>query len=199
MSQSILHQNIVLVLNRNWQAINTRTPAEAFCQMATDVATALDIQGKDWMVPTKWEDWQQLPVRDGDASIGTARGRIRVPTVIVVSNFARVPMKRPKFNSRNLWVRDGGKCQYTGRDLKPGEGNIDHVLPRSRGGATTWDNCVLAACDVNSRKADRTPEEAGLRLQKPPSAPRELPVTALLRNVHDIPDWEPFLFRKSDI
>lgn len=197
MSHSILHQNIVLVLNRNWQAINTRTPAEAFCQMATDVATALDIQGKDWMVPTKWDDWQQLPVREGDASIGTARGRIRVPTVIVVSNFARVPMKRPKFNSRNLWVRDGGKCQYTGRDLKPGEGNIDHVVPRSRGGATTWDNCVLAACDVNSRKADRTPEEAGLKLQKVPSTPRELPVTALLRNVHDIPDWEPFLVQKG--
>ncbi|MAS96385.1 MAG: HNH endonuclease [Verrucomicrobiales bacterium] len=196
MSQSILHQNIVLVLNRNWQAINTRTPAEAFCQMATDVATALDIQGKDWMVPTKWDDWQQLPVREGDASIGTASGRIRVPTVIVVSNFARVPMKRPKFNSRNLWVRDGGKCQYTGRDLKPGEGNIDHVVPRSRGGATTWDNCVLAACDVNSRKADRTPEEAGLKLQKVPSTPRELPVTALLRNIHGIPDWDPFLVQK---
>lgn len=196
MSQSILHQNIVLVLNRNWQAINTRTPAEAFCQMATDVATALDIQGKDWMVPTKWDDWQQLPVRDGDASVGTANGRIRVPTVIVVSNFARVPMKRPKFNSRNLWVRDGGKCQYTGRDLKPGEGNIDHVVPRSRGGATTWDNCVLAACDVNSRKADRTPEEAGLQLQKVPSTPRELPVTALLRNIHGIPDWDPFLVQK---
>ena len=196
MSQSILHQNIVLVLNRNWQAINTRTPAEAFCQMATDVATALDIQGKDWMVPTKWDDWQQLPVREGDASIGTASGRIRVPTVIVVSNFARVPMKRPKFNSRNLWVRDGGKCQYTGRDLKPGEGNIDHVVPRSRGGATTWDNCVLAACDVNSRKADRTPEEAGLKLQKVPSTPRELPVTALLRNIHGIPDWDPFLVQR---
>ena len=51
----ILHKNIVLVLNRNWQAIDIKTPAEVFCQMATDVATALDIQGSDWMVPTKWE------------------------------------------------------------------------------------------------------------------------------------------------
>ena len=93
---SILHQKVVLVLNRNWQAINTRTPAEAFCQMASDVATGLDIQGTDWMVPTKWEDWRNLPVRDEDASIGTATGLIRVPTVIVVSNFAKVPMKRPK-------------------------------------------------------------------------------------------------------
>ena len=190
---SILHQKVVLVLNRNWQAINTRTPAEAFCQMASDVATGLDIQGTDWMVPTKWEDWQKLPVREEDASIGTAHGPIRVPTVIVVSNFAKVPMKRPKFNSRNLWERDGGRCQYTGRHLRPGEGNIDHVVPRSRGGATCWENCVLAASDVNSRKADRTPEEAGLKLRKTPFAPREMPVPALLKNTHDIEDWEPFL------
>ena len=136
---------------------------------------------------------RQLPVREEDASIGTAHGRIRVPTVIVVSNFAKVPMKRPKFNSRNLWERDRGRCQYTGRQLRPGEGNIDHIHPRSRGGETTWENCVLAATEVNSRKADRTPQEAGLKLQRTPFAPREVPVTALLRNTHDIPDWEPFL------
>jgi len=190
---SILNKNIVLVLNRNWQAINIRTPAEVFCQMATDSATALDIQGDDWMVPTKWDDWKDLPVRENDFSIGTAHGRIRVPTVIVLSKFSRVPMKRPKFNTRNLWVRDGGRCQYTGRELRPGEGNIDHVMPRSRGGRTTWENCVLAATDVNSRKANRTPEEAGLKLNRPPQVPREVPVTVLLKNIHGIPDWEPFL------
>ena len=190
---SILYKNIVLVLNRNWQAINIQTPAEAFCQMATDVATALDIQGNDWMTPSKWEDWKQLPVREDDCSVGTASGPIRVPTVIVLANFARVPMKRPKFNTRNLWVRDGGRCQYTGRNLRLGEGNIDHVLTRSRGGTTTWENCVLAAKEVNTRKANRTPEEAQLKLRRQPRVPREVPVTALLRNLHGIPDWEPFL------
>ncbi len=190
---SILHKNIVLVLNRNWQAINIKTPADIFCQMATDVATALDIQGNDWMVPTRWEDWKKLPVREHDFSIGTAHGAIRVPTVVVLSRFSKVPMKRPKFNARNLWARDGGRCQYTGRELKPGEGNIDHVVPRSRGGATSWENCVLAARDVNSRKANRTPDEAGLKLLAKPREPREVPVTVLLKNVHEIPDWEPFL------
>jgi len=193
MSDAILHRKTVLVLNRNWQAINVRTPADAFCQMATDSATALDVRGEEWMVPTKWEDWLELPVRDEDNSVGTAQGRIRIPTVIVVSNYARVPMKRPKFNSRNLWLRDGGRCQYTGRELRPGEGNIDHVIPRSRGGSTTWENCVIACRDVNSKKGNRTPEEAGLRLIRKPFAPRQVPVTALLRNTHDIPEWEPFL------
>ncbi len=200
MSTSILDLKTVLVLNRNWQAINTKAPAEAFCQMAADVATALDILNNDdggisQMIPTKWDAWQALPIREGDAGVGTSRGPIRVPTVIVVSNFAKVPKKRPKLNSRTLWHRDGGRCQYTGRRLDPGEGSIDHVLPRSRGGGTTWENCVLSAREVNSRKADRTPEEAGMRLLKVPREPAELPVTALLQNIHGIPDWDPFLWR----
>jgi len=147
------------------------------------------------MVPTKWEDWLELPVRDGDEKIGTARGDIRVPTVIVLANFSRVPVSRPKFSARNVWNRDGGRCQYTGRALRPSEGNIDHVIPRSRGGETDWENCVLADRGVNTRKADRTPQEAGLRLQREPIAPREVPVTLLLKNHDGIPDWDPFLIR----
>ena len=145
------------------------------------------------MIPTRWNDWLELPVRDEDNQVGTPRGQIRVPTVIVLARFDRVPVKRPRFSARSLWERDGGRCQYTGRILRPGEGNIDHILPRSRGGTTTWENCVLAAREVNSRKADRTPEEAGLRLVRQPKAPREVPVTMLLRNPHDIKDWKPFL------
>jgi 5-methylcytosine-specific restriction endonuclease McrA len=194
----ILHKTIVLVLNRNWQAINTTTPALAFGQMATDVATGLDIQGPDWMVPVKWADWLKLPVGAQDFSIGTARGAIRVPTVVVLSRFNRVPLKRPKFSLRGLWDRDRGRCQYTGRSLSPREGNIDHVLPRSRGGSTTWENCVLADREVNQRKADRTPDEAGLRLAREPEPPRELPVTWFIRNLHDIPEWEVFLPRRGE-
>lgn len=188
-----LNKNIVLVLNRNWQAINTTTPANAFCQMATDVATALDICGHDFMVPTRWEDWIALPVRDGDEFVGTASGKIRVPTVIVCVNFDRVPFTRPKFSPRAIRARDEGVCQYTGQQLRPNEGNIDHVIPRSRGGRTTWENCVLASKKVNTRKADRTPEEAGLKLLRTPKAPRQVPTTVLLENQHQIEDWEPFL------
>jgi len=190
---SILHKNTVLVLNRNWQAVNITTPANAFSQMATDSATALDITGMDAMVPTRWEDWVDLPIREGDQFIGTPQHRVRVPTVIVCVNFARVPMKRPKFSARAIWQRDGGRCQYTGNPLQPHEGNIDHIIPRSRGGRTTWENCVLASKRINTRKANKTPEEAGLKLLKVPQAPRQVPVTALIRNAHGIPDWDPFL------
>jgi len=194
---SVLEKNIVLVLNRNWQAINIITPAEALCHMFTDTATALEIRGKDYMLPTKWEEWLELPVTEGDWSIRTVDGAIRVPTVIVLSRFAKVPIKRPKLSARNIRERDGNRCQYTGKVLGPEEGNIDHVMPRSRGGATSWKNCVLASKNINSKKANRTPAEAGLRLVRKPVAPKAVPVTMTLKNPHNIEDWEIFLGKKT--
>lgn len=189
----ILNKQTVLVLNRNWQAINVRTPAEAFCMLATGAATALDIQGDDWITPVRWEAWIALPVRDQDHGVNTPRGQIRVPTVIVAANYAKVPMRRPAFGPRGIWERDGGVCQYTGRKLERSDGNIDHVVPRSRGGATSWENCVLAHREVNSRKADRLPQEVGLKLLRLPATPRLLPTTASIRNTHDVADWRHFL------
>jgi 5-methylcytosine-specific restriction endonuclease McrA len=189
---NILNRSIVLVLNRNWQAINVRTPQQAFVQMATDVATALDIDG-DNMVPLRWAQWIKLPVRENDYCVRTPGGPVRIPHVIVLSRFAKVPKRRPTLNARGIWARDGGCCQYTGRALRAHEGNIDHVLPRSRGGKTSWENCVLASREVNSRKADRLPEEVGLRLLKRPTVPRELPSTLFIRNVNAIPAWRHFL------
>jgi 5-methylcytosine-specific restriction endonuclease McrA len=194
----ILNKAIVLVLNRNWQAINIRTPADAFCQMATNVATALDIElGEDSRAhalrPVTWGEWITLPVREGDHAVRTAHSIIRVPTVIVAVNFAKVPKKRPKLSARNIRERDGNRCQYTGRLLHPDEGSLDHVVPRSRGGAGTRENLVWSAKDVNQRKADRLPHEAGLKLLTVPRAPKELPATALLRNTHSLAEWKLFL------
>jgi 5-methylcytosine-specific restriction endonuclease McrA len=188
----ILNKQTVLVLNRHWQAIHVKTPAEAFCMMASDAATALDVSEGNF-VPTKWSDWIALSVRDSDQSVKTPRGSVRVPTVIIAVNYAKVPLRRPRFGVRGVWERDGGVCQYTGRKLDRHEGNIDHVVPRSRGGKTSWHNCVLAHREVNSRKADRLPHEAGLRLRKLPSAPRALPASAFIRNHHSVADWQHFL------
>ena len=188
----ILNKATVLVLNRNWQAINVRTPQDAFCQMATNVATALEVDGES-IRPVTWEEWITLPVRPQDSAVLTMRGPIRVPTVIVALNYAKVPKKRPKLCARTIRERDGNRCQYTGVLLRPDEGNIDHVLPRSRGGKDAWENCVWSSKTVNSKKGNRLPHEAGLKLLKQPVAVREMPVTALIRNTHGIPDWEPFV------
>ena len=189
----ILNKSIVLVLNRNWQAINIRTPADAFCQMATSVVTALDIEGGSDIRPVAWEEWITLPIRSQDNAVQTVRGAIRVPTVIVAVNYARVPKSRPKLCARAIRERDGNRCQYTGRLLRPDEGNLDHVLPRSRGGKDEWENLVWSDKAVNTRKGNRLPHEAGLKLIKAPRAPKDLPVTTLLRNTHGIAAWRLFL------
>ena len=190
---SVINKATVLVLNRNWQAINIRTPAEAFCQMATGVATALEIDGEDHIRPVTWDEWIQLPIRGQDQAVQTVRGPIRMPTVIVLANFARVPKKRPKLCTKTIRERDGNRCQYTGALLKAEEGSIDHVVPRSRGGRDAWENCVWASKAINSKKGNRLPHEAGLKLLKQPKPIREVPVTALIRNALDIRDWEPFI------
>ncbi len=189
---NLIHKPIVLVLNRNWQAINVRTPADAFCQLATNVATALDVDGEN-IRPVKWDEWIHLPIREQDESVQTVRGAIRIPTIIVAVNYARVPKRRPRLSARTIRERDDNRCQYTGRALRPEEGSLDHVVPRSRGGRDSWENLVWSAKDVNQRKADRLPHEAGLKLLAVPRAPKELPATALIRNAHGIPEWDLFL------
>ena len=208
----ILNKTIVLVLNRNWQAINIRTPQDAFCQMATNVATGLDIEAEDQadsqgssldtrhlslvtpsIRPVTWDEWITLPIRPQDNAVHTVRGPIRVPTVIVAVNYARVPRKRPKLCARTIRERDDNRCQYTGRVLRPDEGSLDHVLPRSRGGKDTWENLVWSGKDVNSRKGDRLPHEAGLKLLSVPRAPKEKPASAFIRNAHSIPEWKLFV------
>jgi 5-methylcytosine-specific restriction endonuclease McrA len=188
-----LNKTVVLVLNRNWQPINVRTPAEAFCQMATNVATALDIEADDYIRPVSWEEWLALPIREQDHSVQTVRGPVRVPTVIVAVNYAKVPKKRPKLSAKSIRERDQNRCQYTGRVLRPEEGSLDHVVPRSRGGPDSWENLVWSSKDVNQRKADRLPEEAGLKLLSTPRAPKELPVNLLIRNTYEIREWKLFV------
>jgi 5-methylcytosine-specific restriction endonuclease McrA len=202
----------VLVLNRNWQAINVRTPQEAFCMMATNVATGLEIEFEDESAaesdtvrapgsplraqnirPVAWEEWITLAIREQDESVHTVRGPIRVPTVIVAVNYAKVPKKRPKLCARSIRERDGNRCQYSGRLLRPDEGSLDHVVPRSRGGKDAWENLVWSAKEVNQRKADRLPHEAGLKLLSVPRAPKELPVSVLIRNAHEVEDWKLFM------
>src|SRR3989440_7905682 len=213
----ILNKTIVLVLNRNWQAINIRTPADAFCQMATNVATALEIEREDaaesesdsactpqfalhtsHIRPVTWDEWTTLPIRDGDNAVHTVRGAIRVPTVIVAVNYARVPKKRPKLCAKTIRERDGNRCQYTGTLLRPDEGSLDHVLPRSRGGKDEWENLVWADKAVNAKKGNRLPHEAGLKLLSVPRAPKELPVMALIRNQQGIADWKLFVKERDN-
>ena len=189
-----LRKETVLVLNRNWQAIHVKNPTEALSMMFADSASGLDIRGEDNMVPLRWNDWIALTVEDEtDDFIQTVRGKIKIPKVIVLCNYDKVPRKRPKFSAKAIWERDQGTCQYTGKKLSPQQANIDHVIPKSRGGRTNWKNCVLTHKEVNSIKANRTPEEAGLKLIRNPQDPKDLPSTFYIRNKHNVREWDLFL------
>jgi len=192
-----LQQRNVLVLNRHWVAVDAITPVEAFSHLSAGSARALEISGVESIRALDWEAWRALPVFPDCRTIGTPRGAVRIPAVVLLDRFDKVPLHVPRFGLRGLWQRDGGRCQYTGRLLAPGEGDIDHVLPRSRGGGTSWENCVLSDRRVNRRKGANTPDEAGLRLLRQPVAPRPVPALALLRNHYAIPEWDLFLNRSG--
>jgi len=188
-----LYKDIVLVLNKNWQAINVNTPADALASMYTGSAIGLDVKGVDNMIPLKWNEWINLPVNDNDLFVKTINGKIKIPKIIILCNYNKVPKKRPKFTMNGVWSRDNGICQYTGKKLKPNEGNIDHIIPKSRGGKSDWNNCVLSHREVNAFKADKTPEEIGLKLIKTPKNPVSMPISYYIKNTHQIKEWDIFL------
>ncbi|MEM6821218.1 MAG: HNH endonuclease [Verrucomicrobiota bacterium] len=188
-----LDKKIVLVLNKFWQAIGTTTPINAFNRLAVRSAVALHVDGKDEMFPVSWDDWIALEVRKQDMGIRTPNRHIRIPQVIIATRFAQVPMKRPKFGKLALYRRQQGRCWYSQKKLPMEAMNIDHVLPRSRGGETSWKNCVLSDPTINHRKANRLPEEAGLKRGPKLNAPQPQPASQTIQNAHNVPDWKFFI------
>jgi hypothetical protein len=197
MTLSILHRKNVLVLNRHWLPVSAITPADAFCHMVAGTGEGLLISPGE-VRPLAWADWLLLPVGDGEG-IGVKGGKLRVPTVILLRRFAGLPMCRPSFGFRALWMRDGGRCQYSGRKLALHEADIDHVFPRSRGGRDEWENCVISDRNINRRKAARTPDEAGLSLIRNPTRPRPVPVSHTIENTYQINDWKHFLLKERGL
>jgi 5-methylcytosine-specific restriction endonuclease McrA len=177
-----------LILNRNWQPVNVATVARALVLLWNEAARVVDPETYQLFT---WADWSKVAPRDGDAFIQAVRLRLRVPEVIVLGKYDRLPSAAVSFSRRNVFKRDHWTCQYCG--VQPGgeELTIDHVLPRSQGGTSTWDNCVLSCIDCNKQKADRTPQQAGLKVRKAPVRPAWQPLYA--RHVVQIESWSKFV------
>jgi 5-methylcytosine-specific restriction endonuclease McrA len=174
MAQRIL-ECPTLVLNRNWQAIHVATVARALVLLWNEAARVVD--PADFQLYT-WADWTAIAPRDDEPFVNAVRFRLRAPEVIVLSEYERVPMATVTFSRRNVFKRDHNTCQYCG--VQPGseELTIDHVVPRAQGGVSSWENCVLACVVCNKRKADRTPEQAKMRLRHAPVRPAWKPLYA---------------------
>jgi 5-methylcytosine-specific restriction endonuclease McrA len=179
----------VLVLNRSYLPIHVTSVRRAFSLLYQGLARAVNNQYETF----DFESWQALSVTVHEDAIGTVGGLIRVPRVILLTAFDRVPKRHVRFSRLNIYARDRSICQYCGRRLPRSELNLDHVLPRSRGGSSTWENVVCSCVDCNRKKGGRTPDDAGLRLIRKPFRPRWTPVLGVLGGRAGHPEWRPFL------
>lgn len=177
-----------LVLNRGWHPVGVTPVSRSLVMLWNGVAQAVD--HRDYQTFT-WADWAELEPLPGEPFIQGVRVRLRIPEVIVLTHYDRIPTYTVPFSRRNLYKRDHYTCQYCGATPGGKELTIDHVIPRSRGGKSTWENCVLACVSCNHRKADRTVAEAGLTLAHKPHRPRWQPRYA----TRDVPlsSWSKFL------
>ena len=179
-----------LVLNRSWSPVTTTTVRCAIVLMARGAAGAVD---PGTFELSDWTGWVGRGPRNGHRIQGVGF-EFPVPEVIVLMTYDGMARQAVPYTRRNVYRRDGARCQYCG--VAPGASHltIDHILPRSRGGATSWRNCVTACSRCNARKADRTLEQSGLRLLRAPRAP-SWPGGLDPRSLHARPVWHRFLPR----
>jgi hypothetical protein len=176
---SVLNRR-VLVLNRSWIPINTTTVFNALISCFNERANFID---PDTFCVHSWESWVEswedavaCSKVEADRIIHCPSCSIVAPEVIVATEYRGMGFGvkhngRPKFSRKNIFARDKNVCQFCGKRFQPHELNIDHVVPRSKGGRTEWTNVVLSCVRCNDKKRDRTPKEAGMKMMRRPFVP----------------------------
>jgi 5-methylcytosine-specific restriction endonuclease McrA len=182
-----------LVLNRNWQPVTFLPVQTAIVTAMRDMASVLDTESYYLM---SFDDWS-VSGFSTERMIRTPTLQIPAPEVIVLKKYGERPPRKVSFSRPNLYKRDAFTCQYCGDALPGADLTIEHVVPRSRGGPTSWDNCVAACEACNSRKADQTPSEAGMKLRTTPSKPNWVPKISVPRGHSIRQSWEPFLLKEA--
>ena len=180
-----------LVLNRQWQPVHVTTVARSLILLWNDAARVVDPEEYGLF---SWTDWSQRHPSAGEPCIRSARLRLPVPEIIALAHYDRLPITAVTFSRRNVAKRDHYVCQYCGSQPGAESITIDHVLPRSQGGTSTWTNCVAACERCNARKGDRTPDQAGMRLRRRPVRPQWKPFYAAQGAW--IESWARFLTRE---
>ncbi len=179
----------VLVLNRFYQPIHVTSAKRAFSLLYLGVARVIDDQFRTF----DFDSWAQLSSEKGDDTVRTVTRCIRVPRVIVLQLYDRLPKTKVRFSRHNIYMRDSNTCQYCGEALPRSELNLDHVVPRAHGGRTTWENVVCCCIPCNLRKGARTPDQARMALLKIPVRPRWTPTFRAVNDAVRYREWLPFL------
>ena len=211
---NVANKLVCLNLNANWQPVGFKTVKDAITDLcgsessgkpsclALDIDYELNDNGEPilsepkTMNPIGWTEWLSLPIRSWDLTISSQHLTIRVPTVLISKNYNKMPFKyfKGKPTKQQIYLRDQGICQYTGKKIDKNTATIDHVLPKSRGGADNWNNMVLCSRDINLKKGNKLNSEVSLNLLRTPFTPQPVPMYALITEAKHV-DWNTFLIK----
>jgi 5-methylcytosine-specific restriction endonuclease McrA len=186
-------QRAVLVLNRNWQGVQTCTARRAVHLLSIGHARVVQEDGEEMYETHDFNSWLQYSQRiPSDVMIHSVRIALRVPKIIVLSIYDKIPSKEVTFSRRNVFWRDQFTCQYCHRAFAESDLNLDHVIPRQKGGKTSWDNIVTSCVKCNTRKGSKLPHEANMYPRTKPVAPRWKPDFGI-REKHQEASWATFV------
>lgn len=188
----------VLVLNRSFVAVHVTNVRRAVTLLFRQLAEVVHIEQGQFAAHSleSWRELSQLrsafrtPDEDWVRGVGFD---LQAPRVIRLVACDRGPRQGLRFNRRNVFARDGNLCQYCGRGFPTSELSLDHVVPRSRGGITSWENIVCACVGCNVRKGGRTPHEARMQLIRQPVKPRRSPLLSVKLGNPKYESWRSFV------
>ncbi len=183
----------VLVLNKNYVPITVTNGRRAFIMLYCGTAKAVGEEYETYDFKS-WAEISRLKQEyaHGDV-IRTVSAVIKIPRVIILLRYDRMPQRVVKFNRINIFRRDEDTCQYCGKRFDRSELTLDHVIPRSLGGTTVWENIVCCCSKCNVKKGGRTPKAAGMKLLRKPKMPQWNPLSNLSVHAVKYKEWEPFL------
>ena len=188
----------VLVLNRSYIAVHLVYVRRALVLLYREIAEVIYLEDGHY-ANYSFETWCALSELRSEAKqsiddwVRAVNFEIQVPRIVRLTEFDRIPRHGLGFNRRNLFARDNHRCQYCGRSFLPHQLSIDHVVPRSQGGDSTWENAVSSCVRCNTRKGCRTPKEAAMQLLANPKRPHYDPVMVTKLNNPRYESWRAFL------
>ncbi|MGA2033064.1 MAG: HNH endonuclease [Thermoguttaceae bacterium] len=191
-------QSSVLVLNRLYMAVHVIGVRRAFALLCRELAEVVHCE-EGMFVNYTFDSWREVSRQRSrfkqpqDDWIRAVNFEIQVPRVIRLLVFDRLPRQHLHLNRRNVLARDGHSCQYCGRHFPIHQLSLDHVIPRSRGGGTTWENIVCACLACNVKKGGRTPHEAKMTLVHRPAKPQRNPLLLLKLGNPKYESWRTWL------
>jgi 5-methylcytosine-specific restriction endonuclease McrA len=188
----------VLVLNRIYIAVQVVQVRRAICLLFRNLAEVVHIdEGRftnydfgSWLELSELAALEKRPDQDWIRSINF---ELQAPRVIRLLDYDRLPKQTVRFSRRNIFARDGHRCMYCNRRFPPSQLSIDHVLPKSRGGDTSWDNVVSCCVHCNIKKGGRTPHEARMKLLREPERPKRSPLLSLKLSNPKYASWKIFV------